>query len=78
VTVGDLANLLPSAGPSAVFILVITVLLRLWLRAEKRGDGLAKQLYDERARLDEETAKRRKAEEELARYKRRKGGDLNA
>lgn len=75
---GDLANLLPSAGPSAVFILVIAVLLRLWLRAEKRGDGLAKQLYDERVRLDEETAKRRKAEEDLARYERRKGGDLSA
>lgn len=75
---GDLANLLPSAGPSAVFIIVIAVLLRLWVRAERRGDGLAKQLHDERGRLDEETAKRRRAEEELARLKRRKGGDLSA
>lgn len=75
---GDLANLLPSASPSVALLIVIGALLRLWFRAEKRGDGLAKQLYDERARLDEETAKRRKAEEELSRYKRRKVGDLDA
>lgn len=74
---GEFANLLPSAGPSAIFLVVLTVLLRLWVRAERRADALAKQLFDERKRLDEETAKRRAAEEKVARYK-RKAGDLDA
>ena len=74
---GDLTTLLPSAGPSVVFIVVISVLLRLWVRAERRADALAKQLHTERTRLDDETAKRRKAEEKVARLE-RKAGDLDA
>ncbi|HEY3482521.1 MAG TPA: hypothetical protein VG497_01915 [Kribbella sp.] len=75
---GDFVSLLPSAGPSTLFLIVLIVLLRLWVRAERRADALAKQLYDERTRLDEETSKRRAAEEKLAAHRRRKAGDLDA
>ncbi|WP_460441350.1 hypothetical protein [Amycolatopsis stemonae] len=75
---GDFASLLPSAGPSTLFLIVLIVLQRLWIRAERRADALAKQLHSERKLLDEETAKRRKAEEDLAKLKRRKGGDVDA
>lgn len=75
---GDFASLLPSAGPSTLFLIVLIVLLRLWVRAERRADALAKQLHTERTRLDEETAKRRAAEEKLAAFRRRKAGDLDA
>ncbi|MEV6879729.1 hypothetical protein [Amycolatopsis sp. NPDC051128] len=75
---GDFASLLPSAGPSTVFLIVLIVLLRLWVKAERRADALATQLHTERTRLDEETAKRRAAEEKLAQLRRRKGGDVDA
>jgi hypothetical protein len=77
VTVGDLATLLPSAGPSTLFLIVLIVLLRLWVRAERRADALARQLHEERVRLDAEIVKRRKAEG-IAERARRKAGDLDA
>lgn len=71
MTVGalDIGQLLQSAGPFAPLLVVIIVLVWLWLRAERRAERLAKLLDDERA-------KRWKAEDAAARAK-RKAGDLN-
>lgn len=77
----DIGNLLPSAGPAAIFLVIIGVLLKLWLSAEKRYTG---ELTDLRARVealskqvDDERKLRRDAEDAAA-AARRKGGGVDA
>lgn len=86
---GDLANLLPTAGPSTIFIFVIAVLLRLWVRAERHADRERQRaeriqglLDAERAKkvelLDGERQRRWAAEDVAAKARRRKAGDVDA
>lgn len=86
---GDLTTLLPTAGPSAVFIIVISVLLRLWIRAERyadrqreRAERIQALLDAERAKkveqIDDERQRRWAAEDAAAKARRRKAGDVDA
>ena len=88
----EIANLLPSAGPATVLLVVLIAVVRLWVRAERRNEELATELDEVRkkraadveaerqkrlAETDAEIERRRKAEDAAAKA-RRKAGDLDA
>jgi hypothetical protein len=73
----DIGALLPSAGPAAILLVIIGVLLKVYISAERRVGVERDRVEVLTEQLDVERKKRWRAEDAAAKA-RRKAGDLDA